>query len=138
MVQGVAPQEHEAHWMKVASSVRLVRPLFSEHEDRINGQVVRSLEGYVLAGCPQEFYHMVSWPRTWWQHLKRDVLSRWTANPSTPLGRWIDSRISWIDLVYDEKVETFYAKVCPHGAVEADPSKHLRFLTYDADSPHLE
>lgn len=89
-----------------------------------------SVSGYVLGGCRRDVTARVSLPvpSSWWQHVKLDLLSPLTRNPSTFVGRWLESAtVPHYTIASESYTDSVYANICPHGAISA-PDAHLGFL----------
>jgi hypothetical protein len=78
-----------------------------------------SLRSWILAGKHAEQWCEISYPETWWEHVKHDLAPAWF------LRRWpVKYKI--------ERVRTHgETHVCPHADVKWPDNQHLEFIFWD-------
>lgn len=111
---------------KVLTSVQLDDMELRTWKNDITDGIVLEIRGYILAGCPRVITLQASYPASWWDHFKRDVLTKVVAKPLTPIGYWFRDRVTWKDTSKSLHQEV-HAKVCPHGSEQK--GEHARWLT---------
>ena len=96
------------------------------------GDTVISVEKRVVGTHPVYVSFYSSWPATWWQHFKQDVIQPLTRGSVTPFGKWLDRWANKVRRTEHEREQTVYQHFCPH--IETpDKKAHMEFLLH---GPH--